>query len=181
MKRQSGFTLIELMIVVAIVAILAAIALPAYQTYTLRAKYSEVVAAAGPAKTAFEVCAQSLDIPSASIDTGTAGVGGQCVDAAISALKAAIANANPSRIDTSDTVTLAAASGATGTDGATDGSIPVAPANANAGIDIVVTSGTDFDSLDIPNPTFVLHGEIAPSKQVNWTRNSGTCAAAGMC
>ena len=45
MKRQSGFTLIELMIVVAIVAILAAIALPAYQSYTKRAKFSEVIAA----------------------------------------------------------------------------------------------------------------------------------------
>lgn len=55
MKRQSGFTLIELMIVVAIVAILAAIALPAYQTYTKRAKFSEVIAAIGPAKTAIEV------------------------------------------------------------------------------------------------------------------------------
>ena len=49
-KRQSGFTLIELMIVVAIVAILAAIALPAYQSYTKRAKFSEVIAAVGPAK-----------------------------------------------------------------------------------------------------------------------------------
>ncbi len=42
MKRQSGFTLIELMIVVAIVAILAAIALPAYQNYTKKAKMTEL-------------------------------------------------------------------------------------------------------------------------------------------
>ncbi|MGE6168758.1 pilin [Aeromonas media] len=61
MKKQSGFTLIELMIVVAIVAILAAIALPAYQTYTKRAKFSEVIAATGPAKTAVEVCVQGSD------------------------------------------------------------------------------------------------------------------------
>ena len=49
MKKQQGFTLIELMIVVAIVAILAAVALPAYQTYTKRAKFSEVIAATGAA------------------------------------------------------------------------------------------------------------------------------------
>ncbi|MDX7813943.1 prepilin-type N-terminal cleavage/methylation domain-containing protein [Aeromonas caviae] len=59
MKKQSGFTLIELMIVVAIVAILAAIALPAYQTYTKKAKFSEVIAATGPVKTAVELCVQS--------------------------------------------------------------------------------------------------------------------------
>ncbi|MFM4833518.1 prepilin-type N-terminal cleavage/methylation domain-containing protein [Aeromonas media] len=58
MKKQSGFTLIELMIVVAIVAILAAIALPAYQTYTKKAKFSEVITATGAFKTAVEVCAQ---------------------------------------------------------------------------------------------------------------------------
>ncbi|WP_418133195.1 pilin [Aeromonas allosaccharophila] len=59
MKKQSGFTLIELMIVVAIVAILAAVALPAYQTYTQKAKFSEVIAATGPVKTAVELCFQS--------------------------------------------------------------------------------------------------------------------------
>jgi type IV pilus assembly protein PilA len=52
MKRvQQGFTLIELMIVVAIVGILAAIALPAYQDYIARSKVSEVMAALGAAKT----------------------------------------------------------------------------------------------------------------------------------
>ena len=50
-KLQQGFTLIELMIVVAIIGILAAVALPAYQDYTVRAKVSEIVLAASSCRT----------------------------------------------------------------------------------------------------------------------------------
>jgi len=59
MKRvQQGFTLIELMIVVAIIGILAAVALPAYQDYTIKAKFSNALRAADALKTAVGVCAQ---------------------------------------------------------------------------------------------------------------------------
>lgn len=57
-KTQQGFTLIELMIVIAIIGILAAIALPAYQQYTNKAKFSEVVLATSGLKSAIEVCGQ---------------------------------------------------------------------------------------------------------------------------
>ncbi|HHQ4886514.1 TPA: pilin [Aeromonas veronii] len=77
MKKQSGFTLIELMIVVAIVAILAAVALPAYQNYTKKAKMTEVASATGTYKTAIEVCFQTkgtacdvTDIISGAVTSG---------------------------------------------------------------------------------------------------------------
>jgi type IV pilus assembly protein PilA len=56
---QKGFTLIELMIVVAIIGILAAVALPAYQDYTVRAKASELILAMDPAKLAVSEYAQA--------------------------------------------------------------------------------------------------------------------------
>jgi type IV pilus assembly protein PilA len=87
---QKGFTLIELMIVVAIIGILAAVALPAYTSYTNKAKFSEVILATASAKTAVELCAQTAAVsPIAGCVQGSNGVPATigAVDGAVAAGK----------------------------------------------------------------------------------------------
>ncbi len=101
MQAQKGFTLIELMIVVAIIGILAAVAVPAYQAYTLKAKFSEVVIGTSAIKTAVEICAQDLGTV-----TG-------CTDAS-NGIVAVAAAGNIASIATTNGVILATASATNG-------------------------------------------------------------------
>ncbi|MFA5017402.1 MAG: prepilin-type N-terminal cleavage/methylation domain-containing protein [Methylobacter sp.] len=73
-KAQQGFTLIELMIVVAIIGILAAIAVPAYQDYITKARFSEVLSLSDSFKTAVGLCSQENNGDLTVCDAGASGV-----------------------------------------------------------------------------------------------------------
>lgn len=73
-QAQAGFTLIELMIVVAIIGILAAVAIPAYSDYTAKAKISNAISAADSLKTAVALCAQEAGGTLTDCDNGSGGI-----------------------------------------------------------------------------------------------------------
>lgn len=76
-SNQQGFTLIELMVSMAIIATLAAIAMPVYTNYINRAKFSEVIEAAAPIKTALDICVQTHNTET----LGEAQEGDPCIQA----------------------------------------------------------------------------------------------------
>ena len=110
MKRlQKGFTLIELMIVVAIIGILAAVALPAYQDYTIRAKVSELVLAASSSKVTITENIQTNSTTSnanagASITVSGKVTGGGITDVGVITVQG---NGDATSVGTAVTITLA--------------------------------------------------------------------------
>ena len=106
MRKQQGFTLIELMIVVAIIGILAAIAIPAYQDYTIRAQVSEGLSLSAGAKTAVAEFYQDqgnwpADNPTAGVATNNLIVGKYVSQVTIAANVISVAY---TRADTNDNI-----------------------------------------------------------------------------
>jgi type IV pilus assembly protein PilA len=125
-KAQGGFTLIELMIVVAIIGILAAVAIPAYSDYTVKAKMANAVSAADSLKTAVAVCAQEAGGSLADCDNGSGGI------PAANAFTATKEVASATVTNGAVVLTLAATGLGTGVDGSTITFTPALAANGSA-------------------------------------------------
>lgn len=132
-RVQKGFTLIELMIVVAIVGILAAIAIPQYQDYTRRARISEGLGMAAAAKTAVAETFQGRGVTDMSTGGATNNTG--------YAFPGATTNVAGIAIGAGGTITVTYTAAATGTAGQTVDLIPVDAANATLNLSAAAGAG----------------------------------------
>lgn len=159
-QTQKGFTLIELMIVVAIIGILAAVAVPAYQNYTLKARFSEIVASGSPYKLALEVCAQD----------GRCNAGGTFTAISVAA-------------GVPDTAAIAAGIPGIATSSATSPFDPAGVALVVAGNLATLTVTPRAVNGIVAADTYTLAGTLGADGKISWVRGGGclTRTAGAIC
>ncbi len=156
--KSSGFTLIELMIVIAIIGVLTAIAVPAYQNYIMRAKFTEAVAKTAPVRRAIEYCFQ------------VEGNGGNCSSTYPMISAALSENDEGDSFDGIEHQAIARI---------TFGCLWTCVVLSTTFTPEIVVEG----SAEVNNAKFVLKGVVNNNGGITWTRDDAksTCVQMGIC